>query len=51
VPLLPATASSLFFLASLFPQPAAYDLESLARLEPLYLRESTAQVKQRAKQA
>jgi tRNA threonylcarbamoyladenosine biosynthesis protein TsaB len=50
VPLLPATASSLFFLANLFPQPAACDLESLARLEPLYLRESTAQVKQRAKQ-
>jgi len=41
------TASALFGLAELFPQTETYDFEQLAKLEPLYLRDSTAQVGRR----
>jgi len=41
-------AVSLLGLLELFPRTEGYDFETLAELEPLYLRESTAQVKKRA---
>lgn len=41
-------AEGLFSLASLLPSPS-YEGEALAELEPLYLRESTAQIKRRKK--
>ncbi len=47
VPPSPLNAAGLFTLARLFPTDETYDFERLASLEPLYLRESTAQVRQR----
>jgi len=41
----PLNAAGLFQLAELFPQEEIYDFDRLAELEPLYLRESTAQVR------
>jgi tRNA threonylcarbamoyladenosine biosynthesis protein TsaB len=43
-------ASALFSLQALKPQSEEYDFMALARLEPLYLRESTAQIKHNQKQ-
>ncbi len=45
VPETPLNAAGLFSLASLFPSREEYDFDRLASLEPLYLRESTAQVR------
>ena len=42
-------AAGLFILAEFFPQEERFDLERLIELEPLYLRESTAQVRLRGK--
>lgn len=47
VPETPLQAAGLFTLAEMFPQPEIYDFQSLAELEPEYLRESTAQVRKR----
>ncbi len=47
VPESPLQAAGLFTLAEMFPQPEIYDFQSLAELEPEYLRESTAQVRKR----
>ncbi len=41
----PLSASGLFTLHELFPQPDIYDFTQLTELEPLYLRESTAQIR------
>jgi tRNA threonylcarbamoyladenosine biosynthesis protein TsaB len=49
VPEQPLNASGLFTLAELFPREETYDLDYLARLEPQYLRESTAQIIQKNK--
>jgi tRNA threonylcarbamoyladenosine biosynthesis protein TsaB len=43
-------ASALFSLKRLLPQSEVYDFETLAKLEPQYLRESTAQIKFHQKQ-
>lgn len=43
-------ASALFSLRQLLPQPEEYDFSALAKLEPQYLRESTAQIKLHQKQ-
>ncbi|MBW6513778.1 MAG: tRNA (adenosine(37)-N6)-threonylcarbamoyltransferase complex dimerization subunit type 1 TsaB [Candidatus Syntrophosphaera sp.] len=47
VPERPLSASGLFYLAEQFPQSEKYDFNQLAELEPLYLRESTAQIKRK----
>ena len=47
VPSQPLNAAGLFTLAELFPQNESYDFDRLARLDPLYLRESTAQIRRR----
>jgi tRNA threonylcarbamoyladenosine biosynthesis protein TsaB len=43
-------AAGLFSLMKLKPQPEVYDFDVLARLEPEYLRESTAQIRFQEKQ-
>jgi tRNA threonylcarbamoyladenosine biosynthesis protein TsaB len=43
-------AAGLLSLKRLKPQPEAYDFETIANLEPQYLRESTAQIKFNEKQ-
>ncbi len=42
-------AAGLFALAGLFPREEVYDLNQLATLGPLYLRESTAQLRRQGK--
>jgi len=42
-------AAALFDLFALYPQVMKYDFKQLAELEPLYLRESTAQLRHRLK--
>lgn len=42
-------AAGLFTLAELFPQEERFDLDRIAELEPLYLRESTAQIRRHGK--
>ncbi|HOY83970.1 MAG TPA: tRNA (adenosine(37)-N6)-threonylcarbamoyltransferase complex dimerization subunit type 1 TsaB [Candidatus Syntrophosphaera sp.] len=49
VPQAPLDASGLFTLAALSPQEESYDFQQLASLEPLYLRESTAQLRRQGK--
>jgi len=44
-------AAGLFSLMKLKPQSETYDFEAIAKLEPQYLRESTAQIKHQQKQA
>ena len=43
-------AAGLFSLMKLKPRPEIYDFEAIAKLEPQYLRESTAQVRFKEKQ-
>ncbi len=49
VPPSPLNAAGLFTLASILPQAEIYDFSLLAALEPLYLRESTAQLRRQGK--
>lgn len=44
-------AAGLFSLMKLKPQPEIYNFEAIAKLEPQYLRESTAQIRFQQKQA
>ncbi|MCB5246725.1 MAG: tRNA (adenosine(37)-N6)-threonylcarbamoyltransferase complex dimerization subunit type 1 TsaB [Candidatus Cloacimonetes bacterium] len=49
VPETALNAAGVFTLASLFPREESYSFQQLASLEPIYLRESTAQVRRQGK--
>lgn len=49
VPESPLNAAEIFTLGRIFPQKEIYDFQHIAALEPLYLRESTAQIRRQGK--